>query len=286
MKAYTQLVQLLPGWLQTELHRLPPGTGPTVQEIRLRAGCPVQLVCTGGGRQTLPLCLTRTQLEAVLFTLCGGALYAHEQELARGYLALPGGHRAGVGGKFVRLETGETVLQTVQSLNLRVARFDTGQPPPALLRLVQGNFSVLLLAGEPGSGKTTLLRQLAGSFARAGRLCVVIDERGEILPEGQVSGCDVVQGLPKLPAMEMALRTLGPQVLLVDELVSLEEAALLGAGAHAGVNLVVTLHAASLAELEEKPQTACLRRQNLLHYACILQGRSQPGCIREVKCYC
>ncbi len=289
MESYYHVVNTLPHWLQPTLLNLSPERAAAVQEIRIRSNAPIQLVTKETILTAAPgSFLTQHQLEDILFTLCGGSIYAHEAEIAQGFLVLTGGHRVGIGGKYIKTQSGQLVLQKVLSLNIRIARFDTGTLPPELIRILQTSFSALMIAGEPGSGKTTLLRNMVQFFSAQNTLCTVIDERSEIFPSGEygLSGCDCVQGLNKITAIEMALRTLAPRVLLVDELVSLEETKLLEIGAHTGVNLVITMHASSLQELEQKIQVQYLLRKKILRHACILSGRTVPGQIKEVQTYC
>lgn len=289
MEAYYQVVNNLPLWLRPALAEIPSQRASTIQEIRLRSGGPVLLVTEEAVLTVAPgLSLTQSQLEDVLFVLCGGSLYAHEAEIAQGFLLLAGGHRVGIGGKYIQMDNGQLVLQKVQSLNIRIARFDVGLLPAELTHILQTSFSALLIAGEPGSGKTTLLRNMVRFFSAKKTLCAVIDERGEIVPPGEsgFSGCDCIQGLNKITAIEMALRTLAPRVLLVDELVSLEETKLLEVGAHTGANLVITMHASSLQELEQKVQVQYLLDRKILRYACVLSGRIAPGQVKEVRSYC
>ncbi len=289
MESYRQVVNYLPHWLRPMLDGLPTEQAASVQEIRLRSNGPILLVTTDSVLAVTPgFQLTQNQLEDILFVLCGGSIYAHEAEIAQGFIELTGGHRVGIGGKYVKVNSGQLVLQKVLSLNIRIARFDTGTLPPELIQILQTSFSALMIAGEPGSGKTTLLRSMVRFFSLQNTLCTVIDERSEIFPPGAYnsSGCDCIQGLNKITAIEMALRTLAPRVLLVDELVSLEETKLLEIGAHTGVNLVITMHASSLQELEQKVQVQYLLRKKILRHTCILSGRTAPGQIKEVQTYC
>ncbi len=288
MEAYHQVVASLPLWLRPPLLKIPSQTAACVHEIRLRSGGAIVLVVNGSPTVTVEnLILTQSQIEEILFVLCGGSLYAHETEIAQGYVLLPGGHRVGIGGKYVQDQTGNVVLQKVTSLNLRIARFQAGSLEPVLQNIVASPFSTLLIGGEPGSGKTTALRNIVTYFSQNKELCTVIDERGEIFPYGMYgqTGCDCIQGLNKITAIEMALRTLGPRVLLVDELVSMQETQLLEMGAHTGVNLIITMHASTLLELEQKQQVQYLLAHKILRYACILMGRASPGAVREVKQY-
>ena len=74
------------------------------------------------------------------------------------------------------------------------------------------NGPVLLLA-VPGSGKTTLLRSIARELVRQQKILSVIDERRELFA-GNAPGeaLDVLAGLPKGQAVQMALRTFRLQV--------------------------------------------------------------------------
>lgn len=84
----------------------------------------------------------------------------------------------------------------------------------------------MLVVGEPDSGKTTLLRQIVFALEQLHCAAAVVDERGELFPAGHMlrpAAVDVLAGVPKATAVQMALRTLGPQVIVLDELGSLEE---------------------------------------------------------------
>ena len=92
MDEYYRAVRALPAWLARPLSALPPGIAEQVHEIRLRAGCGVQL--TIGGKPCCPaklpalqtLRLTPLQMEEIFVTLCGGSVHSHETESAAGYV--------------------------------------------------------------------------------------------------------------------------------------------------------------------------------------------------------
>lgn len=299
MDEYYGAIRLLPQPLQGALAALPPARAGAIHEIRLRAGEPVQFTVAGrpvAAAAYSPetpalqgLCVPPDGVEPILYALCGGSIHSHEGELARGFFTLPGGHRVGVGGVYLYGENGRPVLQQAESLNIRVARQVRCALPPALRTLLTGHFTGLLLLGEPDSGKTTLLRSILAFLRETGRTAAVIDARQEILPvqPGQNGGwgCDRIAGLDKATAVEMALRTLGPQVLLLDELGAMEEVYALERGFFGGVDVIATLHAASFEEAERKPQVQYLHRDGLLRHACLLAGRQTPGRIAACRSY-
>ena len=295
MDEYLQAVGALPACFAGPLARLGPGTAERVHEVRLRTGCPVW-VNLGGAlcpAEKLPGCPpalrdlrpTRAQMEEALYRLCGGSVPTHQAELAEGYLTLPGGHRVGVGGRYLSHPQEGVVLQRVSSLNLRIARARKIALPPGLAEILQGHFTGLLVAGEPDSGKTTLLRSMAAFLAGLGRAVAVIDERGEFWPEGMWAArppVDTVAGLPKAQAVQMALRTLAPQAVLLDELGGLEEVRGLEQGFFSGVDYIASLHAAAPDEALRRPQVAYMREKGMLRVLVMLAGRQAPGQIAGV----
>ena len=273
MDEYYQVVQALPQWLARPLGQLPSKDAETVHELRLRLGCapqftvqgcsctPTQLAPELNALQTMQL--TPLQMEEILFTLCGGSVHTHQTEIAQGYVTLENGCRAGLGGRFLQNPEQGTVLQELTSVNLRIAREKTVPLPPELTTALQGHFIGMLLVGEPGSGKTTLLRSIARNI------------HGEAL--------DVLAGLPKGQAVQMALRTLSPQVILLDELGGLDEVTALEQGLFSGVDFVATLHAATPEEATMRPQVKYLMERGAVRVLVWLTGRQAPGCIGEVR---
>jgi hypothetical protein len=81
------------------------------RELRLRLGRPVQVVTVGGERwlghggpaaepSAAPPC-EREDLERTIQLVTRASVYAWEDELARGFCTIPGGHRIGLGGTAV-----------------------------------------------------------------------------------------------------------------------------------------------------------------------------------------
>lgn len=300
MDAYYSALLRLPDALREVLGRLSAEFAPTVTEIHLRSGRPVTL--SAGARQisaaeapglghfsVLAAPLPHAQLQECFYSLCGHSVHSCQEELQQGFFTLPGGHRVGVAG-LVHAENGQAAaFRTITSLNLRIARMiDT--PLPAALRLALNAGGGVLIIGPPGSGKTTFLRSIACYLSSAGRKVTVVDERGELAPctaQGFVypvpMHCEVISALPKAQAVCMALRALGPEVILCDELGGEADAAALEQGMHAGVRFVASVHGADTEVLRLRPQFAALSRQGLFRTAVLLAGAGQPGTVREVR---
>ena len=107
----------------------------------------------------------------------------------------------------------------------------------------------IALVGNSGGGKTTLIRALCGLIGGSAK-CVVIDERREFIPEEYGGKCvDILRGYEKIKGIEIAKRTLCPEVIIIDELSGIGQAEALRACGRGGVSLIATVHAGSVDEL-------------------------------------
>lgn len=292
---YYRVIRSLPAWLAHPLEQLPSELACSIHELRFRTDQRISLTMSGMPLLLgeLPECpaslralrLTALQMEEILYALCGGSVHTHQTELAQGYVTAVGGCRAGIAGRFV-VRNGQLVLQKITSVNFRIARNIPIFLPPELCNVLRtGNFAGLLIAGEPGSGKTTLLRRVAEELGIAGRTTAVIDERGELFPEifGPVPpNVDVLAGVPKEAAIQMALRTLSPQVILLDELGGTGESAAVERGFFSGVDFIASIHASGFEDARRRPQVSYLLQRRIIKYFVLLRGKRTPGEIQEM----
>ena len=227
-----------------------------VYELRLRAGKPAQLLAAYGrgwlkpdgtfGRPEEAITPTAAQLDETLFRASGRSMQSAMETVCQGFLPLPGGARLGIAGQAALADGHPVSVHTVQGLSFRFPAYIPAAADP-LLRAVRFPDS-LLIAGKPMSGKTTLLRALAARLAQGMKLAV-LDERGELTPlPPPALSADLVTGYPKAAAIELAVRTLSPELLLCDELSPREAEAVLSA-LQSGVPLVASVHAGSIQEL-------------------------------------
>ena len=300
-QGFEKAAAYLPSGLQRYLVRLPDGLKRRVQEIRLRAGGPLVLSApdgewrldTGGepvlhSRRPLVEC-SPAQLEECFLRLCNFSVHTHQAEICRGFVTADDGCRAGIAGSAVREGDRIVSVRGITSLCLRVSRRHDGCAGE-LYRLVsdQGRLRSALLCGEPASGKSSLLKDLARQLSEGGdgegpRYRVsVADERGELSGGSGLSGCDVLRGYPKAEGIEQAVRCLAPDVVLFDELGSLEETAAVLQGLNAGVAAITTAHCRDVPSLLRRPQLKAALLSGAFDYVVFLEGRKNPGHIARV----
>lgn len=255
--AWKELLAILPPKLRQQIKP------DELWEIRLRLGRPTELV-SARGSLWVGDAATRDDLNFVVNTASRYSPWA-AQTVAQGYITAPGGHRIGLGGEAVVNGGQITGLREVNSLCIRIARDVSG-----IGRSFANLKASVLILGPPGAGKTTLLRDLCRELSKRETVAVV-DERGELFPTGFDRGrsLDVLSLCPKPEGIDMALRTLSPTTIAVDEITGEADAqALLRAG-WCGVRLLATAHASGVDDLRRRPIYRSLTDNHLFDHILI-----------------
>ena len=238
--AWQEFLGVLPIWMRKEVDRLGKGS---LQELRLRMQAPPELLFPEESRW-LERPVSREDLN---YTINAASRYSPwtAQTAAQGYLTVAGGHRIGLCGEAVVQQGVVTGMKNISSLCIRIARDFPGIAASA--SQLPGS---LLILGPPGWGKTTLLRDLIRQLENTEKIGVV-DERGELFPEGIPRGnrVDILSGCSKQDGIPMLLRTMGPTCIAVDEITTAEDTRALLQAANCGVRLLATAHGSSVSDL-------------------------------------
>lgn len=261
--AWKELLSILPPWLKAALL---PYEKSILQEIRIRVNCPPELVVAG---KSLWLSRPAAQ-EDLRFLINTASRYSPwaATTVSQGYLTAPGGHRIGLCGDAIMKDGSFTGFRTIKSVCIRIAR----DFPDTIRDQNLAGKSILIL-GAPGSGKTTLLRDIARKIAQDSMVCVV-DERLELFPDGFPQGkkMDILSGCPKSIGIEIALRTMGPACIAVDEITSAADCQALIQAMFCGVSLLATAHAGGMPDFLRRPVYAPLRQTKLFDLFFVLHA--------------
>jgi len=262
--AWEAFLSVVPARLRKEVDRLGK---EHLEELRLRLGQPVELrIC---GKSTILSVITTT--EDLHYTVNTASRYSpwSAATSSQGYLTAAGGHRIGICGECVVQGGQVTGIRSVRSLCIRVARSFTGIGKGAPMQ------HSLLILGPPGAGKTTLLRDIIRTRSDSGTAVSVVDERGELFPPGDIfepgKRTDILTGCSKIQGIEMALRTMGPGCIAVDEITAEQDCKALLQAAWCGVDLLATAHAADCEDLRRRRVYTPLAESGLFTQALVLR---------------
>ena len=217
-------------------------------EIRLRHLGACSLLFFGESVR-LVSSVDREDIDLFLDRITEGSRYAYRDMIAKGYIPLGCGVRCGLCG--VAGYEGDRLVG-VREISSLVIRLPFARSPFAreLLEAFCGSRSGMLIYSPPGRGKTTALRSLIESLSSLGRRVAVIDERCE-LSSGYASA-DILSGYRRPEGIELTVRTLNPEVIVIDE-IGAEEAEGVKSVIRCGVPIIATAHAGSREELFSRP---------------------------------
>jgi stage III sporulation protein AA len=290
------ILAFLPSRIAEAVNAVPPEIKENIEEIRVRINRPIEVTCAGIPH-FLPCFATMEDATALLNKISHFSIYTLEEELKRGYVTIEGGHRIGLAGKVI-LENGHVkAIRNISSFNIRIAKEKIGIAEPLIPFLYENRLLHTMIIGPPQTGKTTLLRDLAriisSGFPPLGlkpKKVGIVDERSEIA--GSVKGIpqltfgpriDVLDACPKAEGMMMMIRSMSPDVLIVDEIGSKEDAEAIMEAVNAGIQLIMTTHGRSLAEIQNRPSLQKILKMGFFQRFIELSRESGPGTVTHIK---
>ena len=273
-----------------------------ISEIRLRPDRPVSVIYMGreryigkdgrlGEDDRASLRAEQKDIENTFMLLSSYSEYAFEEDIKRGFITIPGGHRAGVSGKVVTENGKVKTLSRINGICLRLSREVRGCSDKVMDYIFKdGQVMHTMIISPPGCGKTTILRDIIRQLSDVGRKNIsLIDERSEIagchmgIPQRDVGKrTDVMDSCPKSLGMLMALRSLAPDVIAVDEIGGREDVCAIEEILNAGVKLVCTVHGKDCADIKRRPYLSELIETEVFERYIILSKKRGFGTLEGI----
>ncbi|UII54809.1 stage III sporulation protein AA [Cytobacillus spongiae] len=286
----------LPKHIAEILKKIPPVQALGVEEIRLRINRPIEITMNGSP-QFLSYIFQPEDAIQLMNKVSHFSIYTMEEELKRGYVTIAGGHRVGLAGKVI-LENGMVkAIRDLSSFNIRIAREKIGIAEGIIPYLYNAGYKHTMIIGPPQTGKTTLLRDMARIISsgdeRKGRKAAkvgIVDERSEIA--GCLNGIpqltfgprvDVLDSCPKAEGMMMMIRSMSPDVLIVDEIGRKEDGEAIMEAVNAGITLMMTTHGTSIEDVKKRPTLKPLIEIGIFERYIELSRKDGPGTITSIR---
>ena len=245
-----------------------------INEIRLRSHG-LSSLSIGVKNISLGISLGAQQMKEIFKRICDGAIFAHRDDVCRGFVSLNGGVRVGVCGH-ARYENG--LIVGVSDISALVFRLPTGECSFArdLYKEWSSIGGGMLICSMAGGGKTTAIRSLAKLIGtgRDARRVVVADERCEFSPSDYTDAhVDILRGYKRALGIDIAIRTMTAEILIVDEISAKEDAMAMLSALGAGVTVIATAHAESLEGAMKREYISELVRCGMFESVCVIERR-------------
>lgn len=277
-----------------------------INEIRIRKNMPLILVIgknsffiTENGKLVNHYSdnayrVSEQEFDVVFRRLSNYSVHSAIDNLTKGFMTADGGNRIGVSSTAVIKDKKITAVKEITSLNIRISNEIKDCARPVLNLLYINKFPSIIVASPPSGGKTTFLRDyarlLSSGFNNKYRKVAIIDERNEIAfkNNGVIDAdvginTDVLTGFPKSEGIEIAVRTLSPEIIICDEISKTSEVEAMADGFSSGVRFAVSVHASSKRELINKQIINELIKYNEFEYIVLLNDYTDNFEIMEAS---
>ena len=241
-----------------------------IQEIRIRTDRPILLKLRERDL-IFQYNISQTEILQILERLCENSIYAYKNQICEGFITIKGGHRIGLTGSCV-IENGKiTNIKYISSLNFRIAReiFNCStQILREILDIENKTVYNTIIVAPPGKGKTTVLRDVIRRLSNGieeinfrGKICGVVDERGEIaamykgVPQNDVGiRTDIIENVNKNQGIHILVRTMSPEIIACDEIGSKEDVEAIHYALYSGVKGIFTMHGKNVEDIKNNKQ--------------------------------
>lgn len=263
--------------------------GKNINEIRLRADCPISVLVDGKTVFIDKIKPTIEDIENVMLKVCKRSIHTYEEQIKLGFITSDNGERIGLSGEIVKSEGKISTIKNVTSLCIRIPNDIYGVALDFFNKVYVKNGGSVLVLSEPGVGKTTFIRDLTRLISDVlNKNVIVVDERNEIAVKNgnrkllHGKNIDVLTYSDKQFGFTQAIRTLNPHVIVTDELIEDSDVSSVIDTIYGGVWVVATAHAKSIDDCFSRLRLVKLKESKAFDYYVVI---TKNGCERLYEYY-
>lgn len=260
-----------------------------IYEIRVRANAPLIILTKSGQVEfnRVDLILTQNQLNKCLLMLTEHSLYAHIQTISQGYVTMKNGIRVGVCGTCVIENNEVKIIKDITSFSIRLPHEIMGVANEICKNVFNNGLKSLLIISPPNCGKTTYLRDIIHYLSHNYKFNIlVLDQRNEISGFNRFNlgkTCDVLQNTTKNFGFYYGIKSMNPDLIACDELISSDDINGVIFASLSGVKVVATAHSDSLINLKKKSLFKGVFENNVFDYAIILGKNKRIKLVEKIN---
>ncbi|WP_068671908.1 stage III sporulation protein AA [Oceanobacillus sp. Castelsardo] len=289
-----EILRLFPSEMRQAIQTKIGNRWDFLQEIRIRLFQPIEFIFDRQIEWVSHVKPNKNDGVYIVNQLSEFSLYRMTDELREGYITIEGGHRVGIAGRVNTIGGSVKALQYITFFNIRIAKQKIGVANAIIPYIFKEKYLNTLIVGAPQTGKTTLIRDttriISSGWGKVPAQKVgVVDERSEIaaaingIPQLNLGiRTDVMDACPKAEGMMMMIRSMSPDVLVVDEIGSADDINALMEAINTGVTVICTIHGHSLMELKKRPSLEILFQHKVFERILFLEKSRQPSVLKKV----
>ncbi len=232
--------------------------------------------------------LNDNDFDKITDIVCNNSYHTKMNTMINGYVTTNSGSRIGIASTAVYKDSAISSVKNISSLNIRIAKQVKNCSRKILNTLYVNELPSVIIAGPPACGKTTVLRDmtrlLSSGFAGKYRKISIIDEREELSSGFDVGiNTDILKCFEKAKGIEIAVRTMSPELIVCDEIGNERELDAIKFGFSSGVSFAVSVHISPCANVFASPIIKGLTQTGQFNYIIILKDYTNEFDIYDIS---
>lgn len=229
-----------------------------IEELRIRAGQPISVTYSTEGirkKKLISKPYSHKDIDEIILKLCDYSIFGKDESISQGFITSSEGERVGLCGNVVKIGDKISAIKQITSICVRLPNDIDGLALPYFRKTGETAVSSLVIS-PPAQGKTTFLRDLGRIYSdKADKNVLFIDERDEFSASGRFflgKNSDVLKYADKTYGFKNGVRTLNPDVIVCDEIMSENDLSSCASASASGIVTIASVHSDSLKNLLKK----------------------------------